>query len=68
MDMPHFTPDALQTARALMARYGLRAAAIAGEHAAEARSAGGSEQFDRWSSVALAIAELRQAPPGGGAP
>ncbi len=63
MNTPDFAPDAVRVARGLIERYGLRAAAIAEERAAEAQSAGGSVQVDHWRSVAMAIAELRRTRP-----
>jgi hypothetical protein len=53
----------LWTARALIERYGLRAAAAAERHAAEARAAGEIAQADYWRSVAAAIAQLRRGRP-----
>lgn len=61
---PDFLNDAVRVARGLIERYGLRAAAIAGERAAEAQTTGGgSVQGDHWRSVAMAIAELRRTRP-----
>ena len=63
MDAPLPTHDPVQTARALMERYGLRAAAVAEQRVAEARLAGESDQLDHWQSVASAVAELRRSRP-----
>lgn len=63
MKTPLSAPDALRTAQDLIARYGLRATAIAEERAAEAQTAGGPDQVDHWRSVAMAIAELRRTRP-----
>lgn len=51
--------DALATARLLLERHGLRAAAVAQEHAAEAQLAGDTNGLTRWRSVAVAIGEIR---------
>jgi hypothetical protein len=61
--MPLPSQDPLRAARAMMERYGLRAAAMAEAHAAEAQAAGEAAQFDHWQSVAAAIAELRRTKP-----
>ena len=63
MDNPLPTHDPLQTARALMERYGLRAAAVAEQRATQAQAAGEPAQLDHWRSVAAAIAELRRTRP-----
>lgn len=63
MQTPLPTHDPVQTARALMERYGLRAAAVAEQRAAEARVAGEPAQLDHWRSVASAISELRRTRP-----
>lgn len=60
MDTPLSAHEPLQTARALMERYGLQAAAVASLRVAEAQTGGEPAQLDHWRSVALAIAELRQ--------
>jgi hypothetical protein len=63
MDMPLSSHDPLRAARAMMERYGLRAAAMAEAHAAEAQAAGETAQVDHWQSVSAAIAELRRTKP-----
>ncbi len=63
MDMPLPTRDPVRTARDMMDRYGLRAAAMAEAHAAEAEAAGERAQVDHWHSVAAAISELRRTRP-----
>jgi hypothetical protein len=55
--------DPVQTARALVERYGLRAAAIAEERAAEAQAAGETVELDHWRNVAAAVADLRRSRP-----
>jgi len=50
--------DAIQAARAMMDRYGLRASAIAAERIAEAQVSGQTDRLDHWRQVAMAIAEL----------
>lgn len=56
--LPAYQP--LETARALIDRYGLQAGAVAAERAAVAQAGGEPAQLDHWRSVAVAIAELRQ--------
>jgi hypothetical protein len=51
--------DPVRTARELIERYGLRAAAVAQQRAAEAQASGESAEIDHWQSVAFAIADLR---------
>jgi hypothetical protein len=63
VEMPLSSHDPLRAARAMMERYGLRAAAMAEAHAAEAQAAGATAQVDHWQSVASAIAELRRTRP-----
>lgn len=63
MEPPLPTHDPVQTARAMMERYGLRATAVAEQRAAEAQAAGEPAQLDHWRSVASAIAELRRTRP-----
>jgi hypothetical protein len=63
MEAPISAHDPVQTARALMDRYGLRAAAVAEQRAAEAQVAGEVAQLDHWRSVASAISELRRTRP-----
>jgi hypothetical protein len=63
MDMPLPLNDPLQTARALLERYGLRAAAVAEHRASEAQAAGEAAQLDHWRTVAAAISELRRTRP-----
>jgi hypothetical protein len=43
-----------------MERYGLRAAAVAQQRAAEAQAAGESAELDHWQAVASAISDLRR--------
>ncbi len=52
--------NALNTARQLIERHGLRAAAVAEEHAAEARVSGETAALDHWRAVAAAVAELKR--------
>lgn len=52
--------DPVRTARELIERYGLRAAAVAQQRAAEAQAAGELAELDHWETVASAIAELRR--------
>jgi hypothetical protein len=63
MDTPLPAHDPVRTARALMDRYGLRAAAMAEQRAAEAEAAGEPAELDHWRSVSSAIAELRRTRP-----
>jgi hypothetical protein len=56
------THDPIQVARMLLEAHGLRAAAVAQEHANEAQAAGDTAELDRWRAVQSAIAELKQAP------
>jgi hypothetical protein len=52
-------PDHIRTAQMLIERHGLRAAAVAAEHAAEAQLEGNTSAFERWRQVQAAIAEVR---------
>ena len=53
------TPDPIRVAAQLIERHGLRAAAVAAEHVAEAQTAGDTVALDRWRQVQSAIVELR---------
>lgn len=59
--------DATQVARNLIDRHGLRAAAVAQEHASEAQLAGDTAGLAHWRSVQAAVAELRTTAPAGAA-
>lgn len=63
MEMPLPSHDPLRAARALIDRYGLRAAAMAEAHVAEAEVAGETAEVDHWRSVAAAISELHRTRP-----
>lgn len=52
-------PHPIRTAQRLIERHGLRAAAVAGEHAAEAQVEGDVAALERWRQVQSAVAELR---------
>ncbi len=52
-------PDPIRTAQMLIERHGLRAAAVAAEHAAEAQLEGNPSALERWRHVQAAIAEVR---------
>jgi hypothetical protein len=56
--------SALQLARALIQRYGMRAQAVASERASELRLKGDTEEYDRWQQVQTLISELRQGDKG----
>ena len=60
MDGQDFRQDARATALAMIKLHGLRAQAIASEHAAEMRQKGDIAGLDRWQQVHVAICELRQ--------
>jgi triphosphoribosyl-dephospho-CoA synthetase len=49
----------ITVARALIHRHGLRAAAVAQEHVAEALAQGDREAASRWSNVRRAVSELQ---------
>ena len=51
--------DAKETAIAMIQRHGMRAQAVAQEHAAEKQTSGDTEAAAQWRQVGLAIAELR---------
>ncbi|HEX3349216.1 MAG TPA: hypothetical protein VHS58_14050 [Acetobacteraceae bacterium] len=53
---PH---DSIRIAANLIDRHGLRAAAVASEHAAEAQASGDTAAVDHWLKVQSAIVELR---------
>ena len=63
MQTPMPTHDPVQTARALIERYGLRATAVAEQRATEAEIAGEPAALDHWRNVAFAIADLRRTRP-----
>lgn len=48
-------------ARMLMRSHGLRALAVAQEHAAQARAQGDTAATEHWSKVSLRVQELRSA-------
>jgi hypothetical protein len=54
------TQHPTQVARNLIELHGLRAGAVAAEHASEALAAGETAMLDHWRSVQTAIAELRR--------
>jgi hypothetical protein len=56
-------PDPVTTARMLIERHGLRAAAVAQEYASEAQLGGEAMAMARWQAVQAAIAELRRTAP-----
>ena len=47
-------------AQAMIRRHGLRAGAVALEHAAESRVGGGTAEHDRWQAVHALICELKR--------
>lgn len=49
----------ITVARALIHRHGLRAAAVATEHVAQARAQNDRETAAHWSGVARAVSELQ---------
>jgi hypothetical protein len=53
--------EAKETAIALIQRHGMRAQAVAQEHAAEKQTSGDAEAAVHWRQIGLAIAELRAA-------
>ena len=53
--------DAKETALAMIQRHGVRAQAVAEEHAAQEQTAGDSEAARRWHQIGMAIAGLRVA-------
>jgi hypothetical protein len=53
-------PSFLDIARMMVRRHGLRAQAIAMEHAAEMRLHGDAAGLDRWQRTHTAICELRR--------
>jgi len=55
--------DAQTTALSMIKLHGLRAQAIAMEHAAEMRQQGDVSGFDRWQQIHAAICELRRTAP-----
>ena len=55
--------SSVEVARMLIERHGLRAAAVAEEHAAEAQNAGDTASLGHWRSVQLAVSELRRTAP-----
>ena len=57
--------DAQETALKMIQLHGLRAQAIALEHAAEMRQQGDLAGFDRWQQIHAGICELRQTRPAG---
>jgi len=50
----------MTVARALIHRHGLRAAAVATEHVAQAQAQNDRETAHHWSGVARAVAELQK--------
>jgi len=68
MQIEPFATNPSNLARDLLRRHGLRAAAVAQEHAAQARLAGQSDAFDRWCAVERLIELLRGRVLHGGAP
>lgn len=57
--------DPTQLARMLIDRHGLRAGAVAAEHAREAELAGEDSAITRWRAVQMAIMELKRTERGG---
>jgi hypothetical protein len=53
-------PSVLDIARMMIRRHGLRAQAVAMEHAAEMRLQGDAAGLDRWQRTHAAICELRR--------
>ena len=51
--------EAKETALAMIQRHGMRALAVAKEHAAEMQIAGNTEAANRWGEISVAISELR---------
>ena len=51
--------EARETALAMIQRHGVRAQAVAEEHAAEMQTGGDTESASRWREISMAIAELR---------
>jgi len=51
--------DPVRMATKLIESHGLRAGAVAAEHAAQAQSAGDTAELERWRQVQTAIVELR---------
>lgn len=52
----------IETAKAMIQRYGFQAPAIAREHLSEQRLSGNTAGLERWQAVTTAIDELRQSP------
>ena len=53
----------VETAKMMMSRHGLRAAAVAAERAEEMRCSGDAAGFARWEQIQAAIQEMRRARP-----
>jgi len=56
------TATPLETARDLIKRHGIRAKAVAEEHAAEQRHAGNPDAIQHWQAVASAVERLASRP------
>jgi hypothetical protein len=52
--------NAKETAQMMLRLHGLRAQAIAQQHAAEMRQQGNAAGLDRWQQIHTAICEMRQ--------
>lgn len=59
--------DALQTAKSMIQRHGMRAHAVAAERAAEMRLSGNTEGLATWEQICDLIKELRQSGRSAGA-
>jgi len=60
MQMQDVRRDAQETALKMIRLHGLRAQAIALEHAAEMRQQGNLAGYDRWQQIHAGICELRR--------
>jgi hypothetical protein len=56
--------EAKETALSMIERHGIRAQAVAEEHATEKLTVGDAEAAQHWHQIGLAIAELRAVRPG----